>query len=48
MLEDVDVHCCPVLETQDAIVSEQALHNRVVQRLEGAEVDVVKLPIESD
>ncbi len=32
----------------DAIISEQAVYNRTVQRLEGAALDVVKLPVDSD
>jgi crotonobetainyl-CoA:carnitine CoA-transferase CaiB-like acyl-CoA transferase len=48
VLEEADVPNSPVLELPDAIRAEQAVHNRVVQRLEGAELDVIKLPVESD
>jgi crotonobetainyl-CoA:carnitine CoA-transferase CaiB-like acyl-CoA transferase len=44
-----DIPCSPVLELQDALVSEQAVHNRVVQRIDTplGEIGVVKSPIES-
>lgn len=48
VLEEADVPNSPVLELPDAIRAEQAVHNRVVQRIEGAELDVIKLPVESD
>lgn len=48
VLEEADVPNSPVLELHDAIRAEQAVHNRVVQRLDGAELDVIKLPVESD
>lgn len=48
VLEEADVPNSPVLELHDAIRAEQAVHNRVVQRIEGAELDVIKLPVESD
>jgi len=48
VLEEADVPNSPVLELPDAIRAEQAVHNRVVQRLDGAELDVIKLPVESD
>jgi crotonobetainyl-CoA:carnitine CoA-transferase CaiB-like acyl-CoA transferase len=47
-LAEADVPNSPVLELRDAIASEQAVHNKIVQRLEGAELDVIKLPVESD
>jgi crotonobetainyl-CoA:carnitine CoA-transferase CaiB-like acyl-CoA transferase len=47
-LEEADVPNSPVLELHDAIVSAQAVHNGIVQRLDGAELDVIKLPVESD
>ena len=48
ILTDADVPNSPVLELHDAIASEQAVHNRIVQHLGPAELDVVKLPIESE
>lgn len=48
VLEEADVPNSPVLELHDAIRAEQAVHNRVVQRIEGADLDVIKLPVESD
>lgn len=48
LLEQADIPCSPVLEPHDALVSEQAVHNRIVQPIPGADVDVVKLPIECD
>lgn len=50
ILKDADVPNSPVLELHDAVRSEQALHNGVVQRIEqdGKVVDVIKLPIEAD
>jgi crotonobetainyl-CoA:carnitine CoA-transferase CaiB-like acyl-CoA transferase len=50
VLERADVPNSPVLELDDAIVSEQAVHNKVVQRLDadGRSVDVIKNPITSD
>jgi crotonobetainyl-CoA:carnitine CoA-transferase CaiB-like acyl-CoA transferase len=48
VLDEADVPNSPVLELHDAIRSEQAVHNGVVQRLDGAELDVIKLPVESD
>lgn len=48
VLEEADVPNSPVLELSDAITSEQAVHNRIVQRIEGVELDVIKLPVESD
>ena len=48
VLTEADVPNSPVLELHDAIASEQAVHNGVVQRLEGAELDVIKLPVVSD
>jgi crotonobetainyl-CoA:carnitine CoA-transferase CaiB-like acyl-CoA transferase len=47
-LAEADVPNSPVLELRDAIASEQAVHNKIVQRVEGAELDVIKLPVESD
>jgi crotonobetainyl-CoA:carnitine CoA-transferase CaiB-like acyl-CoA transferase len=49
-LEQADVPNSPVLELDEAIVSEQAKHNRVVQPIDegGRRVDVIKLPVESD
>ncbi|HEY0453315.1 CoA transferase [Actinophytocola sp.] len=52
-LEEADVPNSPVLELHDAIASEQAVHNGIVQRLSvpgqpGAELDVIKLPVGSD
>ncbi|MDE3074050.1 MAG: CoA transferase [Chloroflexota bacterium] len=48
ILEEADVPNSPVLELHDAIKSEQALHNRIVHRLEdgGRPVDVVRSPIQ--
>jgi len=46
-LTEADVPNSPVLELHDAIASEQAVHNGTVQRLEGAELDVIKLPVVS-
>jgi crotonobetainyl-CoA:carnitine CoA-transferase CaiB-like acyl-CoA transferase len=50
VLEDADVPNSPVLELHDAVASEQARHNRVVQRIDDGSyiVDVIKNPIESD
>jgi crotonobetainyl-CoA:carnitine CoA-transferase CaiB-like acyl-CoA transferase len=50
ILADADVPNSPVLELHDAVRSEQATHNGVVQHIEadGRVVDVIKLPIESD
>ena len=48
VLTEADVPNSPVLELHDAIASEQAVHNGIVQRLEGAELDVIKLPVVSD
>ena len=47
-LEEADVPNSPVLELHDAIASAQAVHNGIVQRIDGAELDVIKLPVESD
>jgi crotonobetainyl-CoA:carnitine CoA-transferase CaiB-like acyl-CoA transferase len=47
-LAEADVPNSPVLELHDAIAAEQAVHNKIVQRVEGAELDVIKLPVESD
>jgi crotonobetainyl-CoA:carnitine CoA-transferase CaiB-like acyl-CoA transferase len=50
VLERADVPNSPVLELDEAIASEQARHNHVVQHLEadGRAVDVIKLPVGSD
>ncbi|TDV56371.1 CaiB/BaiF CoA transferase family protein [Actinophytocola oryzae] len=48
VLELADVPNSPVLELNDAIVSEQAMHNGIVQKIDGADLDVIKLPVESD
>lgn len=50
VLERADVPNSPVLELDDAIRSEQARHNQVVQHVEtdGRAVDVIKLPVVSD
>jgi crotonobetainyl-CoA:carnitine CoA-transferase CaiB-like acyl-CoA transferase len=50
VLQDADVPNSPVLELHDAVRSEQAVHNGVVQRIEEGDrvVDVIKLPIEAD
>jgi crotonobetainyl-CoA:carnitine CoA-transferase CaiB-like acyl-CoA transferase len=50
VLERADVPNSPVFELDEAIRSEQALHNEVVQRIDadGRTVDVIKLPIGSD
>lgn len=50
ILDSADVPNSPVLELHDAVRSEQALHNGVVQRIEEDDrvVDVIKLPIGSD
>jgi crotonobetainyl-CoA:carnitine CoA-transferase CaiB-like acyl-CoA transferase len=50
ILEEADVPTSPVLELHDAVRSEQAVHNGVVQRIgsDGRVVDVIKLPIVSD
>jgi len=49
-LEEADVPNSPVLELREAIDSEQARHNHIVQAIDsdGRHVDVIKLPIESD
>ncbi len=49
-LQEADVPTSPVFELDEAIRSEQAEHNRVVQHMETARgpVDVIKCPIESD
>jgi crotonobetainyl-CoA:carnitine CoA-transferase CaiB-like acyl-CoA transferase len=50
LLEEADVPNSPVLELDEAIVSEQARHNGTVQPIDDGErhVDVIKLPIGSD
>ncbi len=50
ILERADVPNSPVLELADAVRSEQAVHNGVVQRIDedGKIVDVIKLPFASD
>lgn len=50
ILERADVPNSPVLELADAVRSEQAVHNGVVQRIDedGKIVDVIKLPVASD
>jgi crotonobetainyl-CoA:carnitine CoA-transferase CaiB-like acyl-CoA transferase len=50
ILEEADVPNSPVLELHDAVASEQARHNEVVQHIDDGDrvVDVIKLPIESD
>lgn len=50
VLERADVPNSPVLELHDAVRSEQAEHNRIVQRIDedGQIVDVIKCPVASD
>jgi crotonobetainyl-CoA:carnitine CoA-transferase CaiB-like acyl-CoA transferase len=50
ILAEADVPNSPVLELHEAVRSEQAVHNGVVQHVEadGRAVDVIKLPIGSD
>lgn len=50
VLGEADVPNSPVLELHDAIKSEQAEHNRVVQHIEsdGRVVDVMKFPVSND
>lgn len=50
ILERADVPNSPVLELADAVRSEQAVHNGVVQHIEedGKVVDVIKLPVVTD
>lgn len=50
VLSEADVPNSPVLELHDAIRSEQAEHNRIVQHIEseGRVVDVIKFPVGND
>lgn len=50
VLEEADVPNSPVMELHDAVRSEQARHNGVVQRIaaDGRVVDVIKNPVGSD
>lgn len=50
VLSEADVPNSPVLELHEAIKSEQAEHNRVVQHIESDDrvVDVIKFPISND
>ena len=50
ILERADVPNSPVLELHDAVRSEQAEHNGIVQHIEedGAVVDVIKFPVSTD
>lgn len=50
VLHEADVPNSPVLELHEAIRSEQALHNGIVQHIESGDraLDVIKFPVETD
>lgn len=50
ILDEADVPTSPVLELHEAIRSEQALHNQVIQHIDGDQgsIDVIKCPVSSD
>lgn len=50
ILEEADVPTSPVFELHESIRSDQAVHNGVVQHVEGGDgaVDVIKFPVHSD
>jgi CoA:oxalate CoA-transferase len=50
LLEAADVPCAPVLELDEAVRTDQALHNGIIQHLsrEGVEIGVIRNPIRSE
>jgi crotonobetainyl-CoA:carnitine CoA-transferase CaiB-like acyl-CoA transferase len=50
LLEAADIPCAPVLDLNEAVNTEQALHNGVIQHLsqDGVEIGVIRNPIRCD
>jgi crotonobetainyl-CoA:carnitine CoA-transferase CaiB-like acyl-CoA transferase len=50
LLEAADIPCAPVLDLDEAIATEQAVHNGIIQRLskDGVEIGVIRNPIRSE
>jgi crotonobetainyl-CoA:carnitine CoA-transferase CaiB-like acyl-CoA transferase len=50
LLETADIPCAPVLDLDEAVHTEQAVHNGIVQRLskDGLDIGVIRNPIHSE